>query len=130
VELSHRGQTYWIALGLFIALFGGSIIFGLVDVQASVDEFQHLGFPAWSFYFLTAGKFFGLVAVVTRRSEVLAHFAFAGFLFDLLLALSAHLAQPEIKFLLPLFSLAIWGFAFWADQRVVRRAPELIAATA
>ena len=48
----------------------------------------------------------------------LVSFAFAGFLFDLLLALFAHIAQMEIKLLLPIFGLGLWWFAFAMNRKV------------
>jgi hypothetical protein len=109
--------NYWVAMTPFIALFGGSVLFGLADIEASYREFTHLGFPEWSFYFLTIAKALGIVAVLTNKSQVLKDFAFSGFLFDLLLAVSSHTANHEIKFLLPLASLGVWALAFTADRR-------------
>ncbi len=111
-------RLYWIATGLFTALFTGSVIFGLFDLNDSYREFQHLEFPAWSFIFLTVAKVLGLIAVLSNRSQTLKDFAFAGFLYDLLLALGAHIAQQEIKVLLPLLSLPIWAFAFIMNRRM------------
>ncbi len=116
-ELLSRPRRYLVALGVFTALFGGSIIFGLIDLDASRAEFSHLGFPYWSFFALTLGKGLGLAAVLSNRWQTLKHFAFAGFMFDLILALGAHLAQPEIKAILPALSLGIWAWAFLEDRR-------------
>jgi hypothetical protein len=77
---------------------------------------------------LTVAKALGLMAILSNKSKTLKDFAFAGFLFDLLLALAAHLAQPEIKFLLPLTSLGIWTFAFLADRTRDRDLAEAIPA--
>jgi hypothetical protein len=41
-----------------------------------------------------------------------------GFLYDLLLALGAHIALPEVKLILPLSCLGIWGFAYFMDSKV------------
>jgi hypothetical protein len=111
-------RLYWIATGLFTALFTGSVVFGLLDLNESYKEFQRLEFPAWSFIFLTVAKVLGLIAILSNRSQTLKDFAFAGFLYDLLLALGGHIAQREIQVLLPLLSLPIWAFAFIMNRRM------------
>jgi hypothetical protein len=111
-------RLYWIATGLFSAVFIGSAVFGLLDLDASKIEWARLGYPWWTFFFLTAGKLVGVATIVSNKlPRVVKDFAFAGFLFDLLLALGAHLAFPEINALLPISVLAIWWFAFAMDSK-------------
>jgi hypothetical protein len=111
-------RLYWIAMGLFSALFIGSVIFSLSDIGESYKEYTHLEFPKWILYPLDIAKTLGVVAILSNRSQILKDFAFAGFLYDLLLALGGHIAQQEIKLLLPLFCLGLWGFAFVMDRKV------------
>jgi DoxX-like family len=111
-------RLYWIAIGLFSALFLGSAAFGLLDLDGSKAEWVRLGYPWWTFFFLTAGKVVGVAAIVSNRApRVVKDFAFAGFLYDLLLAGGAHLAVPEVKVVLPIAALGIWGFAFAMDSK-------------
>jgi hypothetical protein len=42
-----------------------------------------------------------------------------GFLYDLLLALGAHIALPEVMLILPLSCLGIWGFCVLHGQQSV-----------
>ncbi len=115
-KLITTQRLYWIATGLFVLLFGGSIILALSDLGESFREYAHLEFPAWSVYFNTVAKALGLCAILSNQSRTLKDFAFAGFLYDLLLALGGHIAQMEIKVLLPIAGLGIWGFAFYMDR--------------
>jgi DoxX-like family len=108
---------YWTATGLFCALFIGSVIFGLSDTQASYDEYRHLQFPEWILYPLSLAKTLGVIAILSNKSQTLKDFAFAGFLYDLLLALGGHIAQQEIKVLLAVFGIVIWVFAFVMDRK-------------
>jgi hypothetical protein len=110
-------KLYWIATGLFCLLFTGSILLTFGDLQGSYDEFQRLGFPLWTVYFLGIAKILGLVAILSNKSQTLKDFAFAGFLYDLLLASGAHIAQPEIQVLLAVFGIIIWVFAFVMDRK-------------
>jgi DoxX-like family len=120
VQLSAR--AYWVATGLFSAMFLGSAVFGMLDLDASKAEWAHLGYPWWTFYFLTIGKVIGVGTILAKKGpRFLKDFAFAGFLFDLVLAGGAHLAVPEIKVLLPIAGLVVWGAAFWADSKQLPR---------
>ncbi len=111
-------RLYWIAIGLFTLLFVSSIALTFGDLEGSYASYARLGFPAWSVYFNGFAKIFGLVALLTNKSRTLKDFAFAGFLYDLLLALSAHSVLREPDVLLPLFGLVLWGFAFVMDRKV------------
>lgn len=57
--------------------------------------FQSLGYPTYLVYPLAAVKVLGLIAIWTRFSTSLVYFAYAGFLFDFLLAFFAHLAISD-----------------------------------
>jgi DoxX-like family len=109
---------YLIATGLFVTLFVGSVTLGWLDIAASYKEYTHLGFPKWSFHFLQFAKVAGLIAILSNRSRTLKDFAYAGFLFDLLLALGAHIDKREVKVVLPIVGLAIWGCAFFMNRKV------------
>jgi hypothetical protein len=112
-------RLYWIAIGLFTALFAGSIVLGLSDLKESYIEYTRLGFnQPWQVFFNSFGKLLGLLAIFQNRSRTLKDFAYAGFLFDLLLALFGHIFQGEIKVLLPIFGMILWSFAFIMDRKV------------
>jgi DoxX-like family len=110
-------RNYWIATGLFTLLFVASIILTLGDLAGSYKSYAHLGFPAWSVFFNATAKILGLIAIYWNQSRTLKDFAFAGFLFDLLLALCAHIAQREVDVLQAAFGLVLWGFAFYMNRK-------------
>jgi DoxX-like family len=118
VSVDKTKRLYQISLGLFSALFLGSAVFGLVDIQASYDEYRHLGFPGWALYPLSLAKVLGIIAIVSNRSKTLKSFAYAGFLYDLLLALGGHISQREVKIILPVVSIGLWAFTFVMDRRM------------
>jgi hypothetical protein len=110
-------RAYRIAIALFSAMFLGSAIFGLLDLDASKVEWARLGFPWWTFWGLTGGKIVGIAVILAKSPRTLKDFAFAGFLFDLLLAAGAHVEIPESKVILPIGGLVVWTFAFVTDRR-------------
>ncbi|MFB9995450.1 DoxX family protein [Deinococcus oregonensis] len=115
---STQQRLYWAALSLFSLVFIGSAILTVVDVAGSNAEYRHLGFPTWLLYPQSLAKVLGIVALLFSRSRTLKDFAFAGFLYNLLLALGGHLSQMEIDVLLPLITLGIWVFAFTMDRKM------------
>jgi hypothetical protein len=116
-------RMYWVAIGLFSAVFLGSATFGLLDLNGSKTEWLHLGYPWWTFFALTAGKVVGVATIASNRlPRIVKDFAFAGFFYELLLAGGAHLSIPEVKVLLAVAGLAVWAFAFIMDSRRFPRA--------
>ncbi|MEL6589063.1 MAG: DoxX family protein [Bacteroidota bacterium] len=82
---------YWISTGLLtiIMLFSASMYFFNHDTAAQI--FDNLGYPTYLVYPLAVLKLLGLVAVWTRKSDLLKNWAYAGFILDTALALTAHL---------------------------------------
>jgi hypothetical protein len=82
--------AYWIVTGLFclMMLAGAAIeIFAFGD---SVMMLAQLGYPAHIAYVLPIIKIAGVIAILTRYSNTLKEWAYAGFFFDFVLAALAH----------------------------------------
>lgn len=90
--------VYWIATGLLSALLLFSAVSYFVKYDVLREVFAALGFPAWIIRPLAVAKVLGVVAVVSRKSETLKEWAYAGICFDLLLAIGAHLVAADGKF--------------------------------
>ena len=124
---SSTKWLYWVAIGLFSALFIYSALLTVIDAKGSYAEFQRLSFPAWLTYPTAIAKLLGVFAILTSKSRSLKDFAFAGFLYDLLLALGAHLAAQENLVVGPLIGLGFGWFAFIMDRKYHLNTPELSA---
>jgi hypothetical protein len=110
-------RLYWAATGLFTVLFAGSAIWTFIDVPGAQKQAKDLDFPANLTVPLAIAKVLGLVAILSNRSKTLKTFAFAGFLFDLLLALSGHLTRREAYSVVAIAGLVIWAAAFIMDRK-------------
>jgi hypothetical protein len=110
-------RTYWIATGLFTLLYVVSIALTFGDLEGSYKSYARLGFPAWAVFFNGGGKILGLIAIYFSQSRMIKDFAFAGFLYNLLLATCAHIANQDIDVLLALFGLVLWWFAFVMNRK-------------
>ena len=112
-------RLYWMATGLFTLLYLGSLVTTFGDLETSYKTYANLGFPGmWVVFFNGAGKILGLAAIYQNRSNTLKDFAFAGFLFNLLIAASAHISKADPEVVLAILGLVLWVFAFVMNRKV------------
>lgn len=86
---------YWIATGLMSAIFLFSASMYLLNYERVSGFFVNLGFPTWIIYPLAILKILGILALLSKKSTFLKELAYAGFLFDAILALVAHLMVSD-----------------------------------
>jgi len=121
----QKTAVYWIGTGLFCFMFLYSAVWSLVDLPGTVKETRELGYPAFTVIPLAVAKLLGLVAILTNKSRTLKEFAFAGFLFDLILATLGHYYHPTvgIGIGIALFGMVLWVYAYVADRYLRAPAP-------
>ena len=88
-------RRYWAGTAPFLLIFVGSIVLTFTDLDATRAETVALGYPAFTVVPLALAKTAGLVVVLVRRWPLLTGLAFAGFFYDTVLALSAHLVKGD-----------------------------------
>lgn len=86
---------YFGATGLLtlMMLFSAGMYF--FNHEQVAEIFGRLGYPLYIIYPLAVAKILGLIAIWTDYSKALKEWAYAGFFFDFVLALSAHLAVAD-----------------------------------
>jgi hypothetical protein len=90
--------VYYISTGLVTALMLMSIgMYTLNNAEVS-KLFESLGYPSYIVIPLAIAKALGLIAIWTGYSKKLREWAYAGFFFDFVLALAAHLAIGDGEF--------------------------------
>jgi len=57
--------------------------------------FQHLGYPIYLIYPMAISKILGLIAIWSRKSQLLTGLAYAGFFYNVILAFFAHIAVSD-----------------------------------
>lgn len=86
---------YWGATGLFSALAVVSFSMYFFNHEMAAEAFVLYGFPTYIIYPLGVAKVLGLLAIWTKKSEFLKNLAYAGFFYNGILALAAHVMVGE-----------------------------------
>lgn len=87
----RQRYAYWVATCLLSLLYLGSATMYVLKSDFARQSFAALGYPGYLVAILPVVKVLGVLAVLSRRSLFLSDLAYAGMLYHLLLALSAHL---------------------------------------
>ena len=82
---------YRIATAIICFLFASGALMYIFNYDYAHQFFVSLGFPTWIIYPLAVLKLLGPIAIITRKSLFLKELAYAGFLFDAILAVAAHI---------------------------------------
>ena len=87
--------AYWIFTGLLCVQMLVSAGVYLFNYEMAAGFMDSLGYPRYIIYPLSVAKILGVAAILTKKSELLKQWAYAGFFFNFLLAISAHLAVGD-----------------------------------
>ncbi len=82
--------AYWIVTGIFCLMMFSATAIEVFQFSESVKMLAQLGYPAHLAYVLPVTKIAGVIAILTRYSNTLKEWAYAGFFFDFVLAALAH----------------------------------------
>jgi hypothetical protein len=82
---------YWIATALLcgIMLFSASMYFTKYEMVKGF--FVFLGFPTYIIYPLATAKILGVLAIISKKSNLIKEWAYAGFFFNTCFAAAAHI---------------------------------------
>jgi hypothetical protein len=94
--------AYWVGTTLFCFQLGFTA-YAQLSLPQVAETFTHLGFPDYFRVGLAWAKFAGIAVVLAPVPARLKEWAYAGFAFNLLAAVFAHMAVGE--------GVAVWGWA-------------------
>ena len=113
-----KRRRYWVVTGLFCLMFIVSALLTFLDPAGTKRGTAKLGFPVYiGLYPLAVAKLAGVGAILWRKWPIVTLFAFAGFLYDVLLALAAHVHEKDF----PNGWLAVVGLVLWCAAFAVER---------
>lgn len=111
---------YRVVTGLFslIILMGVGMYFFQHDMV--VDSYTKLGYPTYLIYPLGVAKILGIIAIWSDKSKILKEWAYAGFVFELILAVSAHINVNDGEYFgaLIALSLVVISYVFYRKENV------------
>jgi len=81
---------FWISTAIMCLIFCYSAGMYITNFEMITGYFPNLGFPSWLVAPLAALKILGMIAILSRKSQVIKEWAYAGFFFDAVLAFTAH----------------------------------------
>jgi DoxX-like family len=96
---------YWLATAIFcgIMLFSATMYFTKYEMVKGF--FQSMGYPTYIIYPLATAKLLGIIAILTKKIPLLKEWAYAGFFFDTVFALSAHVVAKDGGYMMALVAM-------------------------
>ncbi|MBX2875416.1 MAG: DoxX family protein [Saprospiraceae bacterium] len=107
-----------IATGLFSLMMVGGATTYFVQYDQVQEVFTSLGYPTYIIYPLAIAKLLGIVAIWTNKSKMLKEWAYAGFVFDFLLATSAHLNVGDGEHWGAIIALVLVSISYYYNRKL------------
>ena len=118
MNLKKEKIIYYISTGLLTLLMLMSVGMYLFNHDIMAETFTKLGYPSYIIYPLAAAKALGLIALWTNLSHTLKEWAYAGFFFDFILALSAHLHIADGEHIPAIIALILLSISYYFSKKV------------
>lgn len=112
--------AYWASTMLLCLTYGSGALMYLMQRPLVEKGFAFLGYPSYLITVLIVVKILAPLAILSRVSVKLSDLAYAGMLFHLLLAVSAHLSVGDSGFVPALLALALLSASF-LTQNLARK---------
>ncbi|MDF1699072.1 MAG: DoxX family protein [Saprospiraceae bacterium] len=113
-----KKYIYFTATGLLSALMLFSAGMEVFNYEEMASEFNKLGYPTYIIYPLALTKILGLIAIWTKKSNVLKEWAYSGFFFNFILAFSAHIKIADGKSAPALVALILLLLSYIFEKKV------------
>lgn len=113
--------THWISTALVCLLMTASAsmyVFNYEEVRATFDE--ELGFPTWLIYPMAVAKYSAVLMLLTKFNRSLTEWAYAGLVFNMLLALGTHVSRGDDQTLQVLVGLLLVVVSYFSWKRMAR----------
>ncbi len=114
---------FWVPHVLLLLFMVGSGIMYFLNTEEVAKVFVQLGYPVYTMYFNATAKILGGIAIVWPGfPRFLKEWAYAGYLYIILLATQAtYMVMPQNVWMMGIF-LAIFAWAYYEFHKKVRRA--------
>jgi len=110
--------THFVSKGLLTAVMLMSVNMYLFDTETVKGFFEALDFPPYLVYPLATAKILGLLVIWFGKPKWIVEWAYAGFFFNTLLALTAHLVEKDGGYKFSGLALAFTLVAYFSWKRI------------
>ena len=114
---------YFTVTGLFSVLILIGVSQYFFNYEMAAEMFTNIKFPTYLIYGMGVAKLLGVLAIWFSKSDLVKEWAYAGFVFNMILAISAHVNVGDGEFLGSLIALilVITSYVFFRKRRNVNR---------
>ena len=109
---------YLASTALLTLMMIGSAGMYIFNYEMVSEVFAKLGFPSYIIYPLAIAKILGLIAIWTKKSEMLKEWAYAGFFFDFILATFAHIMINDGEYAAALAALILLLVSYFWEKKM------------
>ena len=110
---------YWIATGLLTLMMLMSVGMYLFNHAEVSETFTKLGYPTYIIYPLAIAKLLGLVAIWTNKIKALKDWAYAGFFFNFILAIAAHIMIKDGEHMPAIVALVLLLVSYMYSKKLL-----------
>ena len=107
---------YFTSIGLLTAMMLMSAGMYIFNHEEVAELFTSFGYPTYIIYPLAIAKILGLAAIWSKKSSILKEWAYAGFFFDFVLAVSAHVSIQDGGFVPALVAIILVLTSYITDK--------------
>jgi len=109
---------YWVATGLLSIMMLMSVGMYFFNHAEVSKTFNALGFPTYIIYPLAIAKLLGLVGIWTNKIKALKDWAYAGFFFNFILAIAAHVMIKDGEHMPAIVALVLLLVSYWYSKKL------------
>lgn len=110
---------YWTTTGLLCLMMLGSAGMYIANYETVQAIFIQLNYPPHVIYPLAIAKILGVIAILTKKSNTLKEWAYAGFFFDFVLAFLAHWMVNDGQWAPPLVAMTLLLISYNFEKRAL-----------
>ena len=114
--MNKNKLAYYVATTLLsLMMLGGAGMYVFNHTEVA-KVFEALGYPTYIIYPLAVAKVLGIIAIWSNFSKSLKEWAYAGFFYDLVLALAAHVSISDGEYAPAAVGLALLVVSYLFQQ--------------
>ena len=119
--MSKDKIIYWGSTGLLAVWMLFSAGMYVFNYEMVVEIIRGMGYPEYIIYPLAVAKVLAVIAILTKKSEMLKEWAYAGLFFDFVLAASGHIMAGDGDYAPALVAIVVLFISYSYDRKLFPR---------